>query len=106
MARSVFALAILLSLSLPASTVAGLPSGSPGKLDASLRAQARGSGRMVRVIVQTSDVAAVERLVQASGGRAGRRLKGIDAVVGEVPAAALDELSQSPLVTAISADRP
>jgi serine protease AprX len=61
--------------------------------------------RPARVIVQAHDVAAVEALVARLGGRIGRRLGG-EAVVAEVPEAALPRLESDSAVRALSPDRP
>jgi serine protease AprX len=105
MARSVFALGTLLSLLWPAWVIAGSPAGAADKLDAALRGRALSARRMVRVIIRTTDVPAVDGLVRALGGRTGRRLAGIGALVAQVPAGKLRELSQAPAVTAIGTDR-
>ena len=104
MARSVFALAALVSLLVPAGAE-GAPPGIAEKLDPLQRARAVAARRMTRVIVQTRDPAAVESAIAALGGRVGRRLTGIGAVVAELPEAALDTLAAAPAVTRISTDR-
>ena len=105
MARSVLALGTLLSLFFPAWVAAGTAPDSADKLDAALRARGLSARRMVRVIIQTTDAAIVEELVRGLGGRTGRRLTGIGAIVAEVPATALAGLLRSERVTAISTDR-
>jgi serine protease AprX len=59
-----------------------------------------------RVIVQTSDPAAAERLIVALGGRTGRRLAGGRALVAEVAPGRLPELAAAPHVQGIAPDRP
>jgi serine protease AprX len=105
MARSVFVLGALLSMVSAAWAAAGPRPVAADKLDAALRRRAIASGQLTRVIVRTSDVASVETLVGALGGRAGRRLTGIGALVAEVPDRALAELARAPSVESISMDR-
>jgi serine protease AprX len=105
MARFVFALGALLSLLSPAWVAAGPQPGAADKLDAALRQRAADPRQLARVIVRTSDFAAVEALVGALGGRSGRRLAGIGALVADVPNTALGELAQAPGVESISTDR-
>ena len=83
------------------SVGASLLAGGHGTWGASPAPQPR-----VRVIVRTSDAAAVERLVTQAGGAARRRLAGIGAVVADVPEAALARLAAAPGVTGVSPDRP
>jgi len=60
---------------------------------------------MARVIVRTTDPAAVETLVARLGGRSGRRLTGIGAIVAEVPDTSLDALASAAPVQRVSTDR-
>jgi serine protease AprX len=114
MARpSVFALGILLTVL--SSKAATGEEARPGlaKMDAVLRAYARevaaasstAAGR-VRVIVQSGDLAGVERLVESLGGKTGRRLAGNQSVVAELPVATLETLGNAAAVRGISVDRP
>jgi serine protease AprX len=83
-------------------------SGAPGpadKLDLALRNRGTDRSRAVRVIVQTTDADAIDRLVSALGGRTGRRLTGIGSVVAEVPEGALGALAAAPTVRGVSLDR-
>ena len=105
MARSVFALGALLSLLPAAWAAAGPRPVAADKLDAALRRRAASPRQMARVIVQTTDFASLDALIQALGGRTGRRLAGIEAVVAEVPDVALAELAEAPIVENISTDR-
>ena len=105
MARSVLVLGALLSLIAPASVAAGPQPGAVEKLDAALRQRVAGARELARVIVRTHDFPSVEALIGASGGRIGRRLAGIRALVAEVPETALGELAQAPAVESISTDR-
>jgi serine protease AprX len=104
MSRSVFVLGTLLCLMSPAWVAAGPQPGVVDKLDAALRQRVAGP-RLARVIVRTNDVASVEALVGTLGGRSGRRLAGIGALVAEVPDRALAELAQAQGVASISTDR-
>jgi serine protease AprX len=63
-------------------------------------------GARVRVLVQTADVPAVERLIRGMGGRTGRRLPAGRAVVAHVAAGDVAVLSGSDAVEAVSLDRP
>jgi serine protease AprX len=104
---AVFALATILSMAIPAHA-APRNQGSVAKLDQALQSRPRTSLRPVRVIVQSLDVAgieATERLVASLGGRTGRRLAGIHAVVAAVPEAALDALARDSSVRRVSVDR-
>ena len=74
------------------------------KLDPSLRVRTR-TGDVVRVVVHASDLSKVEADVAAWGGRLGRRLTAIDAVVAEIPDGALDALARNPSVRRLSLDR-
>jgi serine protease AprX len=105
MARSVFVLGALLSLVSAAWAAAGPPPVVVDKLDAVLRRRAADPRQMVRVIIRTPDVTSVEAQLGPLGGRTGRRLTGIGAVVAEVPDGALTELAQAPFVESISLDR-
>jgi serine protease AprX len=120
MARSaLFALGTLLSLLSPMAAVGEDARLALAKLDPALQALSRESAArrlepaagaqpatFVRVIVQTGDPKAVEGLVAALGGRAGRRLADHQAIVAELPVAGLERLANSPPVRAISLDRP
>ena len=105
MARSVFVVGALLSLMAPAWVAAGPRPGAVDKLDAALRQRTAGPRQLARVIVRTSDFTSVEALIAAVGGRIGRRLAGISALVAEVPDTALGELAEAPAVKSISTDR-
>ena len=105
MARSVFVLGVLLSIASAAWAAAGPQPVAVDKLDAALRRRAAVPRQLTRVIIRTSDFASLEALVRSLGGRGGRRLTGIGALVAEVPDAALAELAQAPFVDAISVDR-
>jgi serine protease AprX len=79
--------------------------GGAAKLEAALRGTLGGPNRTVRVIVRGDDPVAVEGAVAGAGGVAGRRLRGIGAVVAKVPASRLEGLAASPHVRGISLDR-
>jgi serine protease AprX len=105
MARSVFALGALLSLLQTTSAAAEPRHGAVDKLDTALRRRAASPRQMARVIVQTHDVVSLEALIDNLGGRTGRRLQGIGAVVAEVPDGSLAELAEASIVENISSDR-
>ncbi len=96
MARSVLLAATLFTV------VASLA----GRLDERERRPASAPVSLVRVIIQTSHVAEVERLVATLGGRIGRRLAANQALVAELPSSRLETLSRAPTVRAVSPDRP
>jgi hypothetical protein len=75
-------LAVLLLAPFPAAAGDGVPA---DKLDFALRHRLRSAQGAARVIIQTDDRPAVERLVTASGGTVGRHLAGIRAVVADRP---------------------
>jgi serine protease AprX len=103
MARSVYALVALISLLSPAWAAAGAD--PVAKLDLALRQRSSAPRQMARVIVQTADAGAVEALVTRLGGRTGRHLTGIGAVVAEVPETALGALAGAAVVRTVSTDR-
>jgi serine protease AprX len=76
------------------------------KLDAALQARAHAPTGMSRVIVQTTDPAAAGALIESLHGRAGRRLRALDAYVAEVPDARLHDLAAFASVRWVSLDRP
>ena len=98
----VLALSAVLALAAP-SLVRGQDA---GKLDLALRDRGVAAWRRVRVIVQTDQATAVESAVRALGGKVGRRLASVPAVVVEVPATALAALASAPAVRAVNLDRP
>jgi serine protease AprX len=105
MPRSVLALGAFLSaltLALPAAAGDRI---AAAKLDLVLRQRAVTARGSVRVIVRTTDPGAAEPLVVGAGGRTGRRLNGINALVAEIPAASLLALAAAPVVQRISLDR-
>ncbi|MGE5813785.1 MAG: S8 family peptidase [Acidobacteriota bacterium] len=76
--------------------------------EARQRAAARGKG-WSRVIVSATDAAAVprlRRLIEQTGGSAGRHLRSINGHVAYIPDAALQALARDPSVARISLDRP
>jgi serine protease AprX len=99
--RTALLLALLAGLVCPAH--AEDRSGA-SKLDAELRDRAAMAHGRSRVIVQASK--SVYRLIESLGGRPGRPLSGIDALVAEIPNASLDRLAASEDVRSVSADRP
>ena len=103
MVRALVAFGAILSLVPAASAAPDAPS-SFSKLDLVLSRLADPNG-VVRVIVRATNVARVETLVAAAGGRCGRHLTGIGAIVAEIPARALRDLAAAPEVRSISVDR-
>ena len=75
------------------------------RLDAVLQRQIAAVQGWVRVIVRATDVAEVETRVAAAGGRTGRRLTGISAIVAEVPVRSLAVIASLPGVQRVSLDR-
>ena len=104
MTRLVVALGALLSLVTPL-VASARASSAADKLDLSLRRRAEAPRRMARVIVRTGDVRATEALIVSLGGRVGRHLTGIEAIVAEVPESGLQALAAAPAVRGVSADR-
>lgn len=79
--------------------------GGNEKLDASLRARTRHGG-ISRVIIETADVNAADRLIRSVKGRPGRRLGLVRGQVAEIPNSALEALAGQAGVNAIRLDRP
>jgi serine protease AprX len=109
MARSaIVVLGALLAALMPSPAPGQAMRSSLEKLDTALRVQSRvrPSDARIRVIVQTGDVAATERLVAGLGGRTGRRLAGGQAVVAELAVGQVAALVGGAQVRAVSFDRP
>jgi subtilisin family serine protease len=79
---------------------------SDHKLDRALRHRAETRTGTSRVIIETSDARLTHNVVKALGGKTGRRLKVLHAVMAEVPDAALAALAAHRAVRAVSLDRP
>jgi serine protease AprX len=105
MARSVLVLGALVSLLTPGVSSAAGEVAPAGKLDIVLQHRIAASQGSVRVIVRATDVSEVETQVAAAGGRIGRRLTGINAVVAEVPVRSLVGIASLPGVRGVSLDR-
>jgi serine protease AprX len=105
MARSVLVLGALIFLLLPRASFAGGERLPALKLDGVLQRQMAATHGRVRIIVRATDVSAVETVVASAGGRVGRRLTGINAVVVEVPVTALAGIASLPVVVGVSLDR-
>ena len=105
MARSVLVLGVVSSLlTTGVSSAAGEV--APGaRLDSVLQRRMAAAQGWVRVIVRATDVSEVETQVAAAGGRIGRRLTGISAVVAEVPVQRLLNIASMPGVRGVSLDR-
>jgi serine protease AprX len=105
MARSVLVLGALLSLLTPRVSSAAGEVAPIGRLDTVLQRQITAAQGRARVIVRATDVSEVETQVAAIGGRIGRRLAGISAVVAEVPVRSLAAIASIPGVQRVSLDR-
>src|SRR3990170_4437476 len=105
MALSVLLAGALLSLLTTAVTAGGGDQVPVAKLDLALRQRLLSPRGFARVIVRATDVHGVETLVGELGGRSGRRLTSIAAVVAEVPASRLGDLANAAIVRSVSADR-
>ena len=105
MARSVLVLGALVWLLTPGVSSAAGEVAPAGKLDTVLQRLIAASHGAVRVIVRATNVAEVETQVAAAGGRIGRRLTGINAVVVEVPVRSLVSIASLPDVQGVSLDR-
>jgi serine protease AprX len=106
MARSVLVLGALVSLLTPLVPASADTRPPAGKLDIALQRRIADSRGSARVIVRGTNVADVETMVATVGGRIGRRLSGIDAVVAEIPVRRLVDISSLPGVLGVSLDRP
>jgi serine protease AprX len=95
----------VLSLLTTAVTTRGGDQVPVAKLDLALRQRLLSPRGFARVIVRATDVDGVETLVSELGGRSGRRLPSIAAVVAEVPASRLGDLAGAAIVRSVSADR-
>jgi len=105
MPRSVLALGAFLSALTLAVPAAAGDRIAAAKLDLVLRQRAVTARGSVRVIVRTTYPDAAQSLVVGAGGRTGRTLNGINALVAEIPAASLLALAAAPVVQRISLDR-
>jgi len=76
------------------------------KLDLPLRARARTGRGTSRVIIETNDVSATDRLIRSLQGTPGRRLGLLRSQVAVVPNGALETLASRGGVTSIRLDRP
>jgi serine protease AprX len=103
MARSAFL--IVLAYLVAAAAPALASDGADAKLDAALRARAHAPRGTSRVIIQTADGTAPEKVVKEVGGRAGLRLPFLHGQVADIPDTALLELARHPGVQALSLDR-
>jgi serine protease AprX len=105
MARSVLALGTLLSLVTCVLTPA-TRGAAPDRRAMAGNGHALAASAWLRVIIQTDDPAAVGAVVTEVGGRNGRRLPSMQAVVAELPGSGLARVSAAPMVRRISVDRP
>jgi len=105
MARSVLVLGALVSLLTPLVSATVDAGTRTGKLDLALQRRIADSHGSARVIVRATDVSEVETRVAAAGGRIGRRLTSINAVVAEVPLSSLVYIASLPEVLGVSLDR-
>jgi serine protease AprX len=100
--RLVVAIVLLTAVAFPA--LASDQRGG-GKLDAALRARALAAGGTSRVIIETIDGAAADRLIRSVRGTPGRRLRLLRGQVADIPNNALAALANHASVRAIRSDR-
>src|SRR5829696_3116816 len=105
MARSVLVLGALVSLLTPLVSATVDAGTRTGKLDLALQRRITDAHGSARVIVRATDLSEVETMVAAAGGRIGRRLAGINAVVAEIPVRSLVDIARLPCVLRVSLDR-
>lgn len=101
--RSLILIAVLVLTGVAAVARAG--NGS-SKLDSPLRARAQDGRGSSRVIIETRDVTATDRLIRSLKGIPGRRLGLLRGEVAVVPNGALETLANHDDVTSIRLDRP
>ena len=93
----------LVAVAVTPAVAAGRP--ALERLDEPLRARALAGRGMSRVIIETTDGSAADRLIQTVGGKAGRRLGLARGQVALVPDAALESLASGPGVASVRLDR-
>jgi serine protease AprX len=98
---------VLVIALLTAGAVPALPAGhgASGKLDPTLRARALTARGTSRVIIETTDGVAADRLIRSLKGKPGRRLGLLRGQVADIPNAALEALADRPDVRAVRLDR-
>jgi serine protease AprX len=104
MFKRVFLVIALLTAGAMPVLAAGPATG--GKLDAALRARARAAHGSSRVIIETTDGAATDRLIRSFRGTPGRRLGLVRGQVADLPNSALEALASRPGIASIRLDRP
>jgi serine protease AprX len=113
--RSLVFIAMLVLTGVPAITHAGPAAGSSeqfvarsgqAKLDPALRERAQSGRGTSRVIIETTDVTATDRVIRSLKGTPGRRLGLLRSQVAIVPNGALEALASRSAVSSIRLDRP
>jgi serine protease AprX len=102
--RSLILIGLLVLTGVPALAQAGGASGA--KLDTPLRARAQSGRGSSRVIIETTDANATDRVIRSLKGIPGRRLRLLGSQVALIPNAALEALASRPGVTGVRLDRP
>jgi serine protease AprX len=100
--RVVLVIALLTAVAVPALAAGH---GASGKLDPTLRARALTARGTSRVIIETTDGIAADRLIRSLKGKPGRRLGLLRGQVADIPNAALEALADHPGVRAVRLDR-
>jgi serine protease AprX len=100
--RVVLVIALLTAGAVPALAAGH---GASGKLDPTLRARALTARGTSRVIIETTDGVAADRLSRSLKGKPGRRLGLLRGQVADIPNAALEALADRPDVRAVRLDR-
>jgi serine protease AprX len=100
--RVVLVIALLTAGAVPALAAGH---GASGKLDPTLRARALTARGTSRVIIETTDGVAADRLIRSLKGKPGRRLGLLRGQVADIPNAALEALADRPDVRAVRLDR-
>ena len=100
--RVVLVIALLTAVAVPALAAGH---GASGKLDPTLRARALTARGTSRVIIETTDGIAADRLIRSLKGKPGRRLGLLRGQVADIPNAALEALADRPGVRAVRLDR-
>src|SRR6266545_1449045 len=92
---------------LAVASTPGLAAGRPAleRLDGPLRARAQAGRGTSRVIIETTDGRAADKLIQTLGGTAGRRLGLVRGQVALIPNRALESLASRSDVASVRLDR-
>jgi serine protease AprX len=100
--RVVLVIALLTAGAVPALAAGH---GASGKLDPTLRARALTARGTSRIIIETTDGVAADRLIRSLKGKPGRSLGLLRGQVADIPNAALEALADRPGVRAVRLDR-